>query len=905
MHTSTLCTELQHHHLYMKIHLPINLRKALLTAVFAVSAVAPQAQAAVLPPWTFDAIGCVLDILTAADYDDGTKRGYLDNRIDNLFRKDYCRPLSFYDNTIYAYYARNDSELSTGSLYVHSDDLKDYRDGNGQWDNICAWDYLGPERNYSYDDEDYKRTNNVEIGYYRRDTKPVSIQVNEVLYASGDIIVGDGSAVTGGTAEIYAGNNISGGDGGAIRLGKNVKMYGKDMMATKLIITQNFHNSNSVDNIVIDMKKDVMSGGDIILDGNNHSVSAGGSVLAYGALTIGTNSKIEAGADIVSNGSIRVDVGTTLSAGADISSVQGSIDVGADSVLQARGFITSKGDFTLGERSSATALNEGIDVGGNLSLSDSATISATRGTVSAARIDLLGGNTVAALNLVTDNLYINEGVTVKATGDLSAAVINMYYGQNTVEVGGSATTGSLELYGTNSVKIGGDWTAKGYVWVYGSGTALKVDGALSATGAVYLSGNASVGTRLQSDSDVILRNIAETMTLVNHLKAGTGLEITNTEIGTGGDTTVARGNMSLKHTAAEGKTSLTTSILKVTQGNLSVDKAEVGAANVTVGGDTAIQNGATLVSSREMAVGGALTVDAAQVGVNVLDGLVNKSLTAQSLDVEKGMVRVYGNAEIQGSAQVSGKSDFRASNKKYELEITSKLSVGDDLSVDSGARAFVGNTLSVGGTLSVSGTGTMLVVADSTDADMLYVGSQGTAHLSGNAENNVSKVKLADGTLRLLTDGELAPYPTQEYDLALQSLSVAGHSFMEANLIVGAGSELTFAQDSLLTMGCTVTIGSGTALNIGSPLEYGVAVVLMDSVDGLTLAGNLITEDGWYDANGILGSINGEAITESDTYAIGYHNGEVSVLFMVVPEPATASLSLLALAALAARRRRK
>lgn len=899
----------------MKIHLPINLRKALLTAVFAVSAVAPQAQAALLPSWAFDALGSVLEILTEDDYDDGTVSGYIDNRIDSLTRYDYCRSLSFFNGDIYAYHV-NGSVLNADDdwLYVKGADFDKYCEGNGQWDNICAWDYLGPEGDYGYDeDEDYKRTNNVEIGYCSvvgytgsLQDKSVSIQVNEVLYASKDIIVGDGSSVTGGTAEIYAGNNISGGEGGSILLGKNVKMEGKDMVATKLITTtQNFVNSNSADNIVIDMTKDVMSGGDIILDGNNHSVSAGGSVLAYGVLTIGTNSKIEAGADIVTNGSIRAGAGTTLSAGADISSVQGSIDVGADSVLQARGFITSKGDFTLGERSSATAINEGIGVGGKLSLSDSATISATRGTVSAARIDLLGGNTVEAVELVTNNLNINKGVTVKATGDLSAAVINMYYGNNTVEVGGSATTGSLDLFGTNSVKIDGDWTATGSVWMIGSDTTLKVGGALSATGAVNLFGNASVGKSLQSDSDVFLRNIAETMTLVNHLKAGTGLEITNTEIGTGGDTTVARGNMSLKHTADEGKTSLTTSILKVTQGNLSVDKAEVGAANVTVGGDAAIQNGASLVSSREMAVGGALMVDAAQVGVNVMDGLVTKSLTAQSLDVEKGMVRVYGNAEIQGSAQVSGKSDFRASNKKYELEITSKLSVGDDLSVDSGARAFVGNTLSVGGTLSVSGEDTKLIVADGTTADMLYVGSQGTVQLCGNAKNNVSKVALADGTLKLLTDGELAPYPTREYDLALQSLSVAGQSFMEANLIVGAGSELTFAQDSLLTMGCTVTIGSGTALNIESPLEYGVAVVLMDSVEGLTLAGNTVTADGWYDANGILTTINGEAILENDQYFIGYHNGEVSIKSMIVPEPATATLSLLALAALAARRRRK
>lgn len=847
----------------MKIHLPINLRKALLTAVFAVSAVAPQAQAALLPSWAFDVIGGVLDVLTA-DYDDGTVRGYLDNRMDSGFRYDYCRPLSFYNNDIYAYYSPSNSELSANDddLVVHEDDLDDYHKGRGQWDAICAWDYLGPDRNYDYDDpDDYMRTNNVEIGYYRGWTKAVSIQVNEVLYASKDIIVGEGSSVTGGTAEIYAGNNI-GGEGGSILLGNDVTMDGKDMVATKLITTRYATDSN----IVIKMTNDVKSGGDIILNGTDNSVSAGGSVLAYGKLRIGANSEMTTLASIVANNDIEVGTGTTLTAGLDISSVEGSIIANRLTTLTARGAITACKDLILSEGSSATSYGEGIIIGGTLQM--------------------------------------GTGVVVETDGKLEAAAISMT-GSNKLTVGRSATTGGLTLQGTDSVNIGGDCTAKGSVVMVDATTALTVGGALSADGDVSLQSNASVGTSLQAGGKVSISNIAETMTLVNHLKAGAGLEITNTEIGTGGDTTVATGNMSLKHTAAEGKTSLTTSILKVTQGNLSVDKAEVGAANVTVGGDAAIQNGASLMTSREMAVGGALKVDAAQIGVNVLDGIVTKSLTAQSLDVEKGMVRVNGSAEIQGSAQVSGKSDFRALNKKNELEITSKLSVGGDLSVDSGACALVGNTLSVGGTLSVSGENSKLVVMDGTTANMLYVGDQGTVQLCGNAENNVSKVALADGTLKLLTDGELAPYPTQEYDLALQSLSVAGHSFMEANLIVGAGSELTFAQDSLLTMGCTVTIGSGTALNIESPLEYGVAVVLMDSVDGLTLAGNTVTADGWYDANGILGTINGEAILENDQYFIGYHNGEVSVMFMVVPEPATATLSLLALAALAARRRRK
>lgn len=916
MHASTLCAEFQHNHLYMKIHLPINLRKALLTAVFAVSSVAysgASAQASDLPEDPLDPLEILDNILSLIpDIPEMSKEGYIDNRINSAVYWDYVRSVSFFKfgfknpNSIFGpsaatapYIAlykpyKSSDKTFTGeqeALIVTSADYANYKADKGEWDYICAWGPTGPNDNYVPDEEDKDVTNNIEIGWFtgdygafgveessRSDVEPkgVTLTVNKAVYASGDIIINNGGTIL--RSKDRSGIDDDTSDAviwaeHAIRLGKDTKVEGKKMQANDLITTiagvstELFSMPASNTNISIDLTEDMKSGGDIDLSGSDITVKAGGMVGAKGKLIVGDESTIEA-RDIVAKESITTGTNTTLSTEKDISVREGSINLGGGSVLAARGAVTANGDLNMAAGSKTAVTGEGIFLEGDLIM--------------------LGGNTVATTNLVADQVITNGN-------------------GNMLDLSGSATTCGLTVQGTDRVSIGGDWTVAGDVAVVGADASLDVRGKLAATGDVALQGKSSVGNNLKADGKVSISNLASEMTLVNHLQAGNGLEIVDAKIGTGGDTTVT-GDVSLKHTTAgdEDYTSLTTTNLTVTKGNLSVDKADLTATRVTVDGDVAIQNRAAVLANRDMNVGGELMVKEAQVEANVKDAIIEKSLTTQSLSVQNGMVRVYGNAEVTDSAQVTGKSTFRSETKLYELAVSRDLSVREDLSVESGANAFVGGALSVGGTLSVSGTNTKLLVTAGTTADMLYVGSQGTAHLSGNAENNnVSKVKLADGTLRLLTDGWLPPSPSQEYDLELKSLSVAGHSFLEANLIVGAGSELSFAQDSLLTMGCTVTIGSGTALNIDG-LEQGVAVVLMNSVDGLTLAGNTVTEDGWYDANGILDSINGVAITENDKYFIGYHSSVVSFkAYGAVPEPATATLSLLALAALAARRRRK
>jgi len=102
-------------------------------------------------------------------------------------------------------------------------------------------------------------------------------------------------------------------------------------------------------------------------------------------------------------------------------------------------------------------------------------------------------------------------------------------------------------------------------------------------------------------------------------------------------------------------------------------------------------------------------------------------------------------------------------------------------------------------------------------------------------------------------------------------------------------------------MGSTVTLTSGMTIDLSEELlalMYRAETIdIFSSVDALTIDGNNIAPD-------TTTQVSFNVDNKLQDFKVGYSNvGTVSIT--LAPEPATATLSLLALAALAARRRRK
>ncbi|MBQ2814049.1 MAG: hypothetical protein IJE66_03460 [Akkermansia sp.] len=140
----------------------------------------------------------------------------------------------------------------------------------------------------------------------------------------------------------------------------------------------------------------------------------------------------------------------------------------------------------------------------------------------------------------------------------------------------------------------------------------------------------------------------------------------------------------------------------------------------------------------------------------------------------------------------------------------------------------------------------------------------------------------------------------------IDSLRVSGSgSVLNANLVMAEGSMLNLAGNSL-QLGSSLTLGGvaldNTTVNLVKSLTVDSSLTLFTGVDEL-----IIGSDSW------TGAMTTEASAafsnaELDGYRLVYEgaaSGKVSIATAAVPEPTTATLSLLALAALAARRRRK
>ena len=304
-------------------------------------------------------------------------------------------------------------------------------------------------------------------------------------------------------------------------------------------------------------------------------------------------------------------------------------------------------------------------------------------------------------------------------------------------------------------------------------------------------------------------------------------------------------------------------------------------ANAVVGKAQIIVNGGE-VTGNIVAGGSVGTIG--NVDVLITDGTIGGNITKGAAKRQQGAttnVTVVGNkASIGGNIEADTVTlqDVDASESatgfdKYSNIITADKLVLNNVQTNLGASVKVTE-------IEVNGSNTSLIMSDFATLESLTLGSGVSFGAFKTAESRSAAT-------------------SNETTLSLSNLTVGKGATLNANIVLGKDSILSM--EGCLTMGSSVALASGMTIDLTTDLltrlYQGEAIDLFASVDSLTLDGLNIDHDTITEV-----SFNVDDMVQ--TFDMAYSNaGTVSIT--LVPEPATATLSLLALAGLAARRRRK
>lgn len=474
--------------------------------------------------------------------------------------------------------------------------------------------------------------------------------------------------------------------------------------------------------------------------------------------------------------------------------------------------------------------------------------------------------TTAKINLGTgSSLTVNKNVTFNITngGSLESAITN----SGTLSMRGSFTsTGMNVIKGTATHYSEGD---NGFAVTEGDKIiVVKGTGALSATGVVTLTQD-GVGYTLNDKTGVA--QAAETTDYTTYylnsgdgsvaaMKTASGNKLTTVDMTSTGTLTVDADLNTLNAHTHGGTVDMT------------LGKA---IANMTVNADTTIltAEGKTVETTMEVESG-------KEVSIEGEGGIKTGGVVIAGRDNETPATIANGG---ESADYAPGNHAMKISHATVEVTDGS-AAVGDLLTIN--------NKLTDTKLINKSG-----VTVRSTDG----AGLTDIAAISGNvAVTNLAALSL--DTLTIAAGEQVGVYTGNEMtEAAVAELTVKGTltvggagASLNANLTLGSGSVLDLSAGSALTLGCTLGLEDGLTFVLSeqqlNDLTTGGSVLLMDGVDALS--GTLPTS---FTVTDSVGQAFGGPV------ALTYQGKELRL----IPEPATATLSLLALAGLAARRRRK
>lgn len=583
---------------------------------------------------------------------------------------------------------------------------------------------------------------------------------------------------------------------------------------------------------------------------------------------------------------------------------------------------------------------------------------AVTGEISAAASD--SGPSIVGSNVTMENgatLQLKDGVQVNGAVTLiDGASINVTVDESasvTWDAGATITTGNG--IGTLTLGNGSTWNISGGINTF-SGATIQTQGSDGATitgGTLSLSGTttlntADAGSTLTITSDVtsaaLTKTGAGTVTIENSVTING--KLTLGERGTDTDKTLLNqgGTLELKGTT----NTIRGSMIDLKDGTLITHGTTTISGGFDASGGTKY-TGRIVVADGVTTISGAAWVSAQNLNaLSVQDGgeLVLKDVRIQALNGREAHISGNGDANINDHADLSvlNVSDaniivdsqnandtlsFKLDSSKLTNERSSDLIYNGTATNSDFVNASTGTTQVGKAANNVTLKGNGATATGVTTSDNGFTASSvstvaGTATtFTGNVTVTVSLTAATMATnADFISTGEVTGISStsgRQVLFASDSASAIQSTFQST----GSGTTLTLGNGATLTLGgalaasdggttFTLTLGGKVTLDFTTEVKAAIADLSMGTTLDVLLATNVNFGDGTSLLSGgatasnyiTLASDSGLALTDSSQLILNGNNLLLTGA-VTVPEPATATLSLLALAALCARRRRK
>ncbi len=515
------------------------------------------------------------------------------------------------------------------------------------------------------------------------------------------------------------------------------------------------------------------------------------------------------------------------------------------------------GTLKLGEYEGGTIILSGVDSNSD-GIDDSMSVAASSALLSNCFLNIEADATVntKADYLGSSSTIINNGILNITGGTLSqsiagAGTINLFENVTTSSTMTVASDATLNNYGTLtgnlSVAEGTDVNAiittdnLGETIFDGSITGIN---SMDVSFDLTLDFNDVVGTTTTiyaNESDAI------TLTLVDsdHISGASVV----------GNTVVVEDKIEITtddYTATVTKEGDSTNI-DVTAGSFEIAEGETQTlSGITTGEDaTLVISGGTLVTDNNLA----LANDDATSGVKADSGVIESTAT---VELSEGTISV-----------ASGST----------LEIKAELNLADDTQATFG-----------------SSDASLVLQKDIT------LGENSVLTLDGNISGSANII--GNGTATINYTGVFSPGNSPELvSYTDTTVNYMGGSILEMEIFGEAGAGVDGGHDKIVFYGCNVSFDGTIQLNIddvaslmGEEQSKTITIDLFDFEGGTSIVSFDADFDLVYDSDGWF------VIADTSNLLT---TGEVSLSITAIPEPSTATLSLIALAGMLARRRRK